>query len=70
MDRRITETYAAASTGALKKGLYDSYVRAFRWASDRLGDQGVVAAVSNNGPVDGNSADGIRKVFADEFSDI
>jgi predicted helicase len=47
-----------------------SYIRAFRWASDRIGDQGVIAFVSNNGWVDGNTADGIRKTFADEFTDM
>jgi predicted helicase len=70
LDARITETYAAESSSGLKKGLYDSYVRAFRWATDRLGDQGVIGLVTNNGWVDGNTADGIRKTFADEFSNI
>jgi Predicted helicase len=70
LDARITETYAAGSRSGLKKGLYDSYVRAFRWATDRIGDQGVVAFVSNNGWVDGNTAEGIRTTFTDEFSNI
>ena len=60
----------ARSSATNKNSLYDSYIRAFRWATDRLGDQGVVAFVSNNGWVDGNTADGIRKTFADEFSDV
>ena len=70
LDARIAETYAARSSATLKNSLYDSYIRAFRWASDRIGDQGVVAFVSNNGWVDGNTADGLRKTFTDEFSDI
>jgi predicted helicase len=70
LDARIADTYAARSTATLKNSLYDSYIRAFRWATDRLGDQGVVAFVSNNGWVDGNTADGLRRTFADEFSDI
>lgn len=70
LDGRIVETYAGRSTATNKNSLYDSYIRAFRWASDRLGEQGVMAFVSNNGWVDGNTADGIRKSFADEFSHI
>ena len=70
LDARIADTYAAESTATLKNSLYDSYVRAFRWATDRLGEQGVVGFVSNNGWVDGNTADGLRRSFADEFSDI
>ncbi|MCA0295267.1 MAG: DEAD/DEAH box helicase [Actinobacteria bacterium] len=70
LDARIARTYGALSTAINKNNLYDSYVRAFRWATDRLGSQGVIAFVSNNGWVDGNAADGIRKTLADEFSDI
>ncbi|WP_241660247.1 DEAD/DEAH box helicase [Propioniciclava tarda] len=70
LDARIAETYAARSTATLKNSLYDSYVRAFRWATDRIGGHGVIAFVSNNGWVDGNTADGIRKTFQTEFSEI
>jgi predicted helicase len=42
LDRRIRETYAARSTATLAKGLYDSYIRAIRWASDRVGNAGIV----------------------------
>ncbi|MEH1560727.1 type ISP restriction/modification enzyme [Cutibacterium avidum] len=70
LDARIAGTYAARSTSTNKNSLYDSYIRAFRWATDRLGEQGVLAFVSNNGWVDGNTADGIRRSFADDFSDV
>ena len=70
LDARIGQTYAARSTATNKNSLYDSYIRAFRWASDRVGEQGVVAFVSNNGWVDGNTADGIRKTLVDEFTQI
>lgn len=70
LDARIAETYAARSSATNKNSLYDSYIRAFRWATDRLGSQGVIAFVSNNGWVDGNTADGLRKTFTDEFSDL
>ncbi|MBU0595589.1 DEAD/DEAH box helicase family protein, partial [Candidatus Bipolaricaulota bacterium] len=60
LDASIAETYAARSTATLKSSLYDSYVRAIRWASDRVGQAahgGVVAFVTNSGYLDGNTAD-------------
>ena len=70
LDGRIAATYVAGSTATLKNKLYDSYVRAFRWASDRVKDKGLVAFVSNGGFIDGNTADGLRKSLADEFSTL
>ena len=70
LDKRIAETYAAKSTATNKNSLYDSYLRAFRWATDRIGNQGVVAFVSNGGWLDGNTGDGIRLTLAEDFSDI
>ncbi|MFJ2964660.1 DEAD/DEAH box helicase [Streptomyces collinus] len=70
LDNRIQETYAARSTAKNKNSLYDSYLRAFRWASDRIKDEGVVALVSNGGYIDGNTADGVRKSLTDEFDTV
>ena len=70
LDERIKNTYAAKSTGANKNSLYDSYFRALRWASDRIGQRGVIAFVSNSSFVDGNSADGVRLSLQEEFSQI
>ncbi|SIR09374.1 Predicted helicase [Paracoccus thiocyanatus] len=70
LDAKIRDTYAAHSTATLKNSLYDSYIRAFRWASDRIGDAGVMAFVTNAGWIDGNAADGMRKCLAEEFSDL
>lgn len=71
LDARIEATYAAQSRAKLKNSLYNSYVRAFRWASDRIRQTGgVVAFVSNAGWLDGTSADGIRRCFAAEFSTV
>ena len=70
LDARIAETYAAKSTATNKNSLYDSYLRAFRWATDRIGDQGVVAFVSNGGWVDANTGDGVRLSLAEDFSDV
>ncbi|WP_182358554.1 DEAD/DEAH box helicase [Tomitella gaofuii] len=70
LDARIADTYVNRSTATNKNSLYDSYLRAFRWATDRIGDAGVVAFVSNGGWVDGNTADGIRLSLADEYARI
>ncbi|MBW0286009.1 hypothetical protein ATN38_04235 [Rhodococcus sp. FH8] len=70
LDGRIADTYAKRSTATNKNSLYDSYLRAFRWATDRIGDSGVVAFVSNGGWVDGNTADGIRLSMAEEYAHI
>ena len=68
LDARIEATYAARSTAVNKNSLYDSYIRAIRWASDRVGERGIVAYVSNGGYIDGNTADGLRQCLVDEFS--
>jgi len=70
LDGRIRDTYAARTRMTNKRALYDSYVRAIRWASDRIGDAGVVAYVSNGGWVDGNITDGLRQCLAEEFANI
>ncbi|MGE3643780.1 MAG: DEAD/DEAH box helicase [Beijerinckiaceae bacterium] len=70
LDGRIRDTYAARTEATLKNALYDSYIRAIRWASDRIGNRGVIGFVSNAGWVDGNAADGLRKCLAEEFSSL
>ena len=70
LDERIAATYAAHSSGTSKTKLYDSYFRALRWASDRIGERGVIAFVSNSSFVDGNSAEGVRLALQEEFSQI
>ena len=70
MDERIADTYAADSKATLKNALYDPYVKAIRWASDRIGKEGVVAFVTNNGFLDGVAFDGMRKHLANDFDAI
>ncbi|MCQ1947589.1 type ISP restriction/modification enzyme [Arthrobacter sp. zg-Y1116] len=70
LDASISATYANRSTATNKNTLYDSYIRGIRWASNRIKDDGVIAFVSNGGFIDSNTADGIRKTFAAEFSRI
>jgi len=69
IDRRIKHTYVAEST-AQKTKLYDMYARFFRWASDRLSENGVLAFVTNRSFIESRTFDGFRKTVAQEFSDI
>lgn len=70
LDSRIRKTYAEKSTAVLSKGLYDSYIRALRWASDRIGKSGIVGFVTNAGWLDANTTNGLRKCLVEEFSSI
>ena len=69
IDRRISETYIAAST-AQKTKQYDMYKRFIRWASDRLADDGIIAFITNRAYLDTRQDDGFRQVAAKEFSDL
>ena len=71
LESRLEETYVAkAGKITNKNSLYDSYIKAFRWASDKIGESGIVAFVSNAGWLDSAAANGMRKCFADEFNSI
>ena len=71
LEQRIAETYVEkAGSIANKNSLYDSYIKAFRWASDRLGDQGVIAFVSNAGWIDTAASCGMRRCLQQEFSSV
>lgn len=73
LDSSIEGTYAQRSTAGLKRNLYDSYIRAIRWASNRVltsHNGGIICYVSNGGYIDSNSADGLRKTLTTEFHDI
>ena len=70
MDKRVAETYVQESKATLRNKLYDPYIKAIRWASDRIGDEGVVAFVTNNSFLDGVAFDGMRKHLAEDFDTI
>ena len=70
LDQRIGETYVRHSVATSQRNLYDSYIRAIRWGSDRLGEAGVMAYVTNAGWIDGNAMDGLRKCLVEEFSSL
>ncbi|WP_273757258.1 type ISP restriction/modification enzyme, partial [Bartonella sp. MM73XJBT] len=70
LDKRIGETYAAQSRASNVNRVYDSYIRAIRWASDRIKDCGVIGFVTNANFVDANAMDGLRKCLVEEFSSL
>ena len=70
MDARVKETYVKDSTATLRNKLYDPYIKAIRWAADRIGEEGVVTFITNNSFLDGVAFDGMRKHLADDFDAI
>ena len=70
IDARIRETYARKTKSANINSLYDSYIRAFRWASDRIAESGIVAFVTNGGFLRSDAASGIRAYMHEEFTDV
>lgn len=72
LDDRIANTYVKQSNAILNRGLYDSYIKAFRWSSDRITDKdgGIIAFVSNGSWIDNQGMDGFRKCLEQEFSSI
>lgn len=70
VDERIKQTYIKEGTAQNKNSVYDMYTRFVRWASDRIGDEGIVAYVIGRKPIAKAAYDGFRKVAEREFSDI
>jgi len=71
LENKIENTYAKFSSANLKTSLYDSYIKAFRWSTDRLDiNGGIIAFISNGAWLDGNSTDGFRKCLEKEFTSI
>lgn len=70
LDARIGETYVRETNSNLSRGTYDTYIKAFRWATDRLEENGLIAFISNGSFLDANSSDGFRKCLEKEFEKI
>ena len=70
LDQRVSGTFARDSRATLKAQLSDPYVKAIRWASDRIGEQGIVSFVTNNSFLDSIAFDGMRKHLTDDFDAI
>ena len=70
LEQRIADTYAARSSATNRNSLYDTYKMALRWASDRIGERGVLAFVTNGSWIDGKADSGLRACLAEEFTAI
>lgn len=70
LDDRISSTYAKYTKAKMKKTLYDSFIRAFRWSSDRIGEKGIIGFVTNGSFIDSQATDGLRKCWYEEFNYI
>ncbi|MDQ8686337.1 type ISP restriction/modification enzyme [Enterococcus sp. FR211] len=70
LDDSIKNTYAKETDATLKNSLQDSYIRALRWSTDRLAENGVIGFITNNGYIDSPSLNGVRRVLHQEFNYI
>ncbi len=70
LDKDIKDTYVESSNSTLCKNLYDSYIRAIRWATDRVGNKGVVSFVTNGSFIDANNMDGLRCHLEKDFTSL
>jgi predicted helicase len=71
LDKSISDTYVAAAEQKMGKSkIYDSYIRAIRWGSDRIGKSGVVAYVTNAGWIEASTTAGMRKCLQEEYSSL
>jgi predicted helicase len=70
LDESIKNSYVADSSATSLMSMYDAYIRSFRWASNRIGDYGIVCFVTNAGFIDSRAADGFRRSLQKEFTSI
>ena len=70
LEQSIADTYGKDSKARLKNKLYDPYVKAFKWASDRIGDEGIIAMITNNSFIDMYAFDGMRKHLESDFDKV
>ena len=70
LDAKIVKTYVKNSASHNKNSLHDSYIKAFRWATDRIESDGIICFVSNGSYINGKTFDGFRKSLSDEFTSV
>lgn len=70
LDGMVGKTYVAKSKAANKNAIYDTYIKAFRWATDRIGDNGVIGFVTNGAFLDSTGTDGFRECLLEEFNSV
>lgn len=70
LDERVANTYVINSKAQLNKATYDAYIKAFRWATDRLEDNGIISFITNGAFIDNKGMDGFRESLLKEFTSI
>ena len=70
LDKSLADSYVVKSRATLKRNVYDTYIKAFRWATDRLGDNGVIGFVSNGAYLDSVALDGFRQCLLEDFNSV
>lgn len=70
LEEHLRKTYVVDSVSQSSNRTYDSYIKAFRWASDRIGDRGIIGFVTNGSFIDSGSSDGLRKSLHNEFNHL
>lgn len=73
LDARVAETYSIHTNSTNKNSVYDSCIKAFRWASDKIlsnNEGGVLAFITNGKWIDDTAREGFRKSIEKEFSKI
>ena len=70
LDSAIANTYVKFSMAQSNKATYDAYIRAFRWATDRIEENGIISFITNGAYIDNKGMDGFRKCLLEEFSSI
>ena len=70
LDESIRRNFSSTSSATLKQDLYDSYIRSFFWASERIKEDGIIGFITNSGWIDREFASGMRKYFSENFNEI
>ena len=80
LDKRVKYTYSQGGSGGLQSELYNSYIKAFRWATDRIMNirgnddtgegRGIVAFVSAGGWISKTVADQMRRRMREDYSKL
>lgn len=68
LEENIQRTYVRSSKANLSRGVYDSYIKAFRWATDRLDTKGIIGFITNSGYIEKGAMDGVRQSLNNEFN--
>jgi predicted helicase len=67
IDRRIKNSFGELSTASNKANIYDMYTRFYRWAFDRIDNNGIISFITNRSFIDSKALDGFRKCVEQEF---